>query len=73
MPTCTGAVGFCHYKGHSIGLLLTWEGNKVVAVSCDYQACGYAARCELYKQRPVGFVQTVPSSRGSTNPDTFGS
>lgn len=57
-------LGFCHYAGHSGYVNLTWNGNTVIAVECgfgDPKSCGYADRCELYKKKPVGFVQTYPT------------
>ena len=62
-------IGFCPLSGHSGSVLLTWEGNTVVAAECsfgDYKTCRFAEKCELYQRRPVGFIQKYPSDESSS-------
>lgn len=61
----SGDVGFCKRAGHTGGVEISWEDDTVVGVTCgyygDYRTCKFAATCELYNRRPVGFVQTYPN------------
>jgi hypothetical protein len=56
----SGDVGFCEYAGHSIGIIRDLDDRTVVNVDCDYQYCGYADNCKLYKRGPVGYHPTYP-------------
>ena len=73
METKTGgaAIGYCRYLGHSTGLLITWDGNRVVEVDCDHAKCGYASSCDLYQRHPVGYEESCPLAGARPDqPDT---
>lgn len=69
----SGDTGYCDYENRAIGIVITWEDNKVVAVDCCHSICGHADYCKLYNRYPVGFIQDFPISRTSVNPGTLGS
>lgn len=51
-----GDVGFCEFAHHSIGIVVTWDGDRVVAVDCEHEICGLAEHCALYQKHPVWFT-----------------
>lgn len=51
-----GDVGFCEFAHHSIGIVVTWDGDRVVAVDCEHEICWLAEHCALYQKHPVGFT-----------------
>ncbi len=53
----SGDAGFCSFLHHAIGVVITWDGEKVTAVDCQHEVCGMADRCELYQRHPVGFIR----------------
>ena len=69
----SGVIGFCKKTNASRGIVITWTNNTVTAVNCEHKTCGYADSCELYQQRPIGYVESFPiMSRSSENPGTIG-
>ncbi len=69
MSVNSGDIGFCHYAGHTSGMVLTWDGDTVISVDCgsgDYETCVYADECEFYQRHPVGFVRSYPLKDRST-------
>lgn len=68
MGTNSGNIGYCHKVGSTHAVLIEWDGNKVISVDCEHETCGYADRCKLYQQYPVGYVQSPKMSLTSENP-----
>ena len=68
MSICSGNVGFCHEKGHPIGIVITWDNdNNVIGVDCNHATCGYSDNCELYQKYPIGYHQDCPNEDGAAN------
>ena len=50
MGNYSGATGFCHKKGHSIGVIITWnDDNEIIDIDCDHSSCGHSHICKLYQ------------------------
>lgn len=68
MGISSGNVGYCHKIGSSRGILIGWRDHEVISVDCEHETCGYADRCKLYQQNPVGYIKVFPMSRTSEKP-----
>lgn len=68
MGLSSGNIGYCHEKGSPRAVLIEWNGHEVISVDCEHETCGYADRCKLYQQYPVGCIQTFKMSLTSEKP-----
>lgn len=56
----SGDAGFCEFVHHPIGVVVTWDSDRVITVDCKHEICGLADHCALYQKHPVGFIRTCP-------------
>lgn len=45
----SGAVGYCQMQGENRGVLIIWDGQKVIDVNCEHKTCGHSEYCKLYQ------------------------
>lgn len=68
MQMFQGAVGFCHEKQHSIGVLISLDANGNAAdVDCAHATCGHSHICQLYRKCLEQCPRSHPNPDGTAN------